>query len=258
MPASRPRVEIHLPIYEGHVDEAIQNIPVVHAFCTQKLSSYHWRMVIDFNGPEKGGLAKIVDLASRFPYIRVTRILKPGKGCAILNNAISTDADYFVYMDVDLSTDLEALPDLLARAPEGDVVTGSRYLPASIIHRDPVRLFVSKTFTLLLHPVLGARFTDPECGFKVMNVRTMRDVFLHIQDSKFFFETEMMYLAQKSGKKMVEIPVRWTEQQNSSLKLLPTIHSFLKNLYRIRFRSSSVEAPWREDVNVVHDAHYTA
>jgi hypothetical protein len=251
-------VEIHLPIYEGHVNEAIEHVPIVHQFCTEKLSAYHWRIVIDFNGPEKGGLAKILELASKLSYVRVTRIQRPGKGCAILNNAITTDADYFVYMDVDLSTNLDALPALITNAPNGDVVTGSRYLPESIIKRDPVRWFVSKTFTLMLHPVLGARFTDPECGFKLMNVKTMREIFLRVQDSKFFFETEMMYLAQKSGKRIVEIPVRWTEQQNSSLKLLPTINSFLKNLYRIRFTRSTVEAPWREDVKVVHDARYSA
>ncbi|MEK6902255.1 MAG: glycosyltransferase [archaeon] len=257
MPPSRPRVEIHLPLYESHVNEALQNVPIVHAFCSRKLSTYHWRIVIDFNGPDKGGLSKIIELAKRHPHICVTQIGRAGKGAAVLNAAITSIADYFVYMDVDLSTDLEALPLLLETAPQGDVVTGSRYLPSSIIHRDPVRFFASKTFTLLLRPVLGARFTDPECGFKSMNVHTMRDIFLRVQDSQFFFETEMMYLAQKNGKKIVEIPVRWTERGNSSLKLIPTITSFLKNLHRIRFTHSSIEAPWREKVNVVHDSHYT-
>lgn len=257
--AARPRVDILIATYSGNVSDVRQNIPIILDYCQANLTKYHWRITLAYNGrlvSEK----ELIESFHRFPRVRITHVSRPGKGSAVLNGVLSSTATYALYMDADIATDLEGIPLVLEKLEQGaDLVSGSRYHPHSRIARDPLRLFVSWVYTqILLRFFLGAKFSDPQCGFKGFHCERMRPVLSTVEDSWFFFETEFTYAAQRMGRKIVEIPVKWKEMGNSSVKLIPTILNFIRNLLRIRFiEGTPSKKEWMQDPELVQQGLFS-
>ena len=161
-----------------------------------------------------------------------------GKGAGVINGWLKSNADTRVYMDIDLAVDLKCLQDLIKKIEEGyDISIGSRYNKLSKVKRSFKRKVVSIFYHLfLLKIILGTKYNDAQCGFKAINEETAEKILPLVHDRKWFFESEFLYIAQRKGMKIKEIPIIWNEGRFSSVNLLKTIPEFLIKTIKLRFR----------------------
>jgi putative flippase GtrA len=161
----------------------------------------------------------------------------PGRGRAL--NAIwsGSDAEVLVYMDVDLSTDLNALLPLVAPLMSGhsDVAIGSRLAPGSRVARGPKREVISRCYNLLLHATLGVGFSDAQCGFKAIRASQARQLLPLVRDTAWFFDTELLVLAERAGLRIHEVPVDWIDDPDSRVDIVSTALADLRGIARLGY-----------------------
>ncbi|MCW2936492.1 MAG: sugar translocase [Actinomycetia bacterium] len=176
---------------------------------------------------------------------------QPGRGRAL--NAIwaNSDAKVLVYMDVDLSTDLNALLPLVAPLMSGhsDVSIGTRLAPGSRVARGPKREVISRCYNLLLHATLGVGFSDAQCGFKAIRADQARHLLPLVQDTAWFFDTELLVLAERAGLRIHEVPVDWVDDPDSRVDIAGTALADLRGIARIGYglARGSIKVPLLRD-----------
>lgn len=238
-------VDIALPVYRGNIGELEKSLKIQRHFYEELLNRYQWRILIAANGPlTEEEIEHIKQLCQDSQRVRYVHTLLSGKGAGILHAWQTSDAQIRVYLDVDLATDLKSVCELVASLEEGyDLCIGSRY------HKDSkvTRLWKRKTISQIYHKfflsvLLGARFTDGQCGFKAITAETARQLLPLVRDRGWFFESEMLLLAGKMGLRIKEIPVVWTETFHSSVNLLTVMPMFVLRVFQIFFR---IRLPWK-------------
>jgi hypothetical protein len=149
---------------------------------------------------------------------------------------LQSSADAVCYMDVDLSTDLDFLAPLVrAVLEEGyDIATGSRLLPESRTSRSLTRQVISRVYNWVVKLALGTRFSDAQCGFKALRRSAVEAIVPQVRDQSWFFDTELLTLAEKQGLRIADIPVRWVEDDDSRVKIIRTAWDDLKGIWRVR------------------------
>jgi hypothetical protein len=160
----------------------------------------------------------------------------PGRGRALHAVWSASDADVVAYMDVDLSTDLKALLPLVAPLVLGqaDVSAGSRLAPGAHVVRGLKREVISRAYNLLLRLVLGVGFSDAQCGFKALRRDAAQVLRPLVEDRSWFFDTELLVLAERSGLRVHEVPVDWTDSPDSRVKIIATALADLRGIWRLR------------------------
>jgi hypothetical protein len=145
------------------------------------------------------------------------------------------------YMDADLSTGLDAFLPLIAPLVSGrsDLATGSRLSPGAKVVRSLKRELISRAYNLLLRIILGARFSDAQCGFKAGRTEVVKALLPDVQDNAWFFDTELLMLAQRRGLRIWEMPVTWIEDPDSTVDIVRTALADLRGIARLRFGASS-------------------
>lgn len=189
------------------------------------------------NASVDGTLAIAEQLAKELKDIRVLHLDAKGRGRALRAAWLSSPAAVVVYMDVDLSTDLGALHPLVAPlvAGESDVAIGSRLARGAQTRRGFKREFISRGYMLVLRLALGVRFTDAQCGFKAVRTEVARQIVPKIEDQTWFFDTELLVLAQRAGFRVHEVPVKWTDDPDSRVDIIRTAIDDLRGVARLRF-----------------------
>ena len=172
----------------------------LHRLCRHYVP-YSARIMLADNASTDDTLAVAYRLAEALPDVDVIHIDTKGRGGALHAAWMKSPADVVAYMDVDLSTDLSALMPLVAPLISGhsDLAIGSRLAPSSRVIRSPKREFVSRSYNLLLRGVLGARFSDAQCGFKALRADVARELLPLVADTGWFFDTELLVLAERSA-----------------------------------------------------------
>jgi hypothetical protein len=146
-----------------------------------------------------------------------------------------SEADILSYMDIDLSTDLNALPPMIKAIIDGyDVAIGSRQYKGADVKRSFKREAISRGYIRILKLLLGFPFTDAQCGFKAVSKQLVNDLFSKIEDDEWFFDTELLYLAYRNDYKVKELPVRWLEDTDSRVKIARTAWLDIKGIFRMR------------------------
>ncbi len=229
------RVDAVIPVYnEQHVLE--RSITTLHAFLSEHLA-YDWRILIADNASTDETLRVARELADRFPRVAVMHLEKKGRGRALRAAWLGSSADIVSYMDVDLSTDLNAYPVMIrAIAEEGfDLATGRRLgRGAKVIGRKLQREITSRGYNLIIKAAFRTRFTDAQCGFKAIS-RTAADALVPlVRDNAWFFDTETLILAEKKGYRIKQVPVRWVDDPDSRVKVVKTAVDDLKGLWRLK------------------------
>jgi len=186
-------------------------------------------------------LAVAQGLAQELPRVRVLHLDAKGRGRALRAAWLQSDAQIVTYMDVDLSTDLNALLPLVAPLVSGhsDLAIGSRLAYGARVKRGPKREFISRAYMLVLRLALGARFSDAQCGFKAVRTSVAKQLVPDIKDEGWFFDTELLILAQRAGRRVHEVPVDWTDDPDSRVAIVRTAVEDLKGVWRLRFGSAS-------------------
>jgi glycosyltransferase involved in cell wall biosynthesis len=239
MTAGRKRVDVVLPVY-NEVTVLETSVATLLAFLDSQ-PQYDWRIVIADNGSNDGTSDLARRLASQETRVRALVLTIKGRGYALRDAWVESDADIFSYMDIDLSTDIRHLPRLIEMVDkEGcDVAIGSRLAKGAQTRRQVKREITSRGYVLLIRAFFPRlRITDAQCGFKALSRRTVEQVVPHIKNGMWFFDTEMLILAQQAGLRICELPVRWVEDRDTKVHILKTAMEDVRGLCRMRFRSS--------------------
>ena len=193
------------------------------------------RITIADNGSTDGTWAIADRLARDFDEVRAVRMEQPGRGRALRAVWSESDAEVLAYMDVDLSTDLNALLPLVAPLLSGhsDVAIGTRLARGSRVVRGPKRELISRCYNMLLHTCLGARFSDAQCGFKAIGRDQARALLPLTQDTGWFFDTELLILAERAGLRIHEVPVDWIDDLDSRVDVVATALADLRGVVRL-------------------------
>ena len=174
-------------------------------------------------------------LAHRYPDVQVVSLARKGRGRALKQAWLQSRAEVLVYMDVDLSTDLNALLPLVAPLLSGhsDLAIGSRLARSSHTIRGPKRELISRAYNLLLRGALRARFSDAQCGFKAIRRDVAARVLPLIEDDEWFFDTELLVVAERAGLRIHEVPVDWVDDPDSKVDILRTAAADLRGMGRL-------------------------
>jgi putative flippase GtrA len=205
------------------------------------------RVTIADNGSTDGTWAIADRLARDFDEVRAVRMEQPGRGWALRAVWSQSDAEVLAYMDVDLSTDLNALLPLVAPLLSGhsDVAIGTRLARGSRVIRGPKRELISRCYNLLLHACMGARFSDAQCGFKAIRRDQARVLLPLTRDTGWFFDTELLVLAERAGLRIHEIPVDWIDDLDSRVDVVATALADLRGMVRLGsgFARGTIKVP---------------
>jgi glycosyltransferase involved in cell wall biosynthesis len=199
-----------------------------------------WQVTIADNGSTDGTWSLAQELVLAHPgQVRAVHLDRPGRGRAVHTFWSASDAEVVAYMDVDLSTGLKALRPLVLPLLAGyaDVAIGSRLAPGAHVVRGPLREFISRGYNLLLHATLGVGFSDAQCGFKALRSDAARALLPLVEDRSWFFDTELLVLAERCGLRIREVPVDWTDSPNSldsRVRIVSSALANLRGLWRLR------------------------
>ena len=228
------RVCIVIPVLneEGKLRDTVSRL---HAFLVEQIAM-GWELVIASNGSTDGTVAVGELLQREYPQVRVTHTSQRGRGGALKRAWLESEADILCYMDADLSTDLGALPALLASVANGghDVATGSRLLVPALTTRCFKREFISRGYNYLVKALLWTHFSDAQCGFKAISRRAAQHLLPMVEDTGWFFDTELLARAEKCGYRIHDLPVRWIENRDSHVRIFRTALEDVKGLLRLR------------------------
>lgn len=200
---------------------------------------YDWKITVADNGSTDTTPEVIAELGKKYPNVGTLRLEQRGRGRALKRAWLDSDADVRCYMDVDLSTDIKALPELVgAIANEGyDVAIGSRLSKGSqVIGRKLSREITSRGYNLLIRLMFWPSFRDAQCGFKAVSRRAAENLMPLIKDNAWFMDTEMLLLAQAAGYRIKQVPVRWVDDPDTRVKIASTAWEDVKGLLRLRFK----------------------
>lgn len=241
---SRLSVDIVIPVLnEEH------SLPRCITTLTNHLSEgvdadWDWSVTIADNGSEDATPEVGRQLSDDYPNVRLTRLEQRGRGRALKKAWLESDADVRCFMDVDLSTQLDSLEPLVdAIGQDGyDVSIGSRLLPDSRVERRTLkREVVSRSYNALIRLMFPRKtFRDAQCGFKAVSREVADEVVPHVENTGWFFDTELLLLSLRAGYKIKEIPVHWVDDPDTRVRVVSTAIEDIKGLLRVRFSPANV------------------
>jgi glycosyltransferase involved in cell wall biosynthesis len=226
-------VDVVLPVLnEERVLE--RSVRALHGFLSDNLA-HEWRIVIADNGSTDQTLAIGQRLEAELAGVSTTHVAEAGRGRALTRAWLQSNADVLAYMDVDLSTDLEAFPRLVgAIADQGyDVAAGNRLGAGSETTRSFKREVLSRGYVLLIDILFREHLPDTQCGFKAISRACALRLLPFTRDTGWFWDTELLLLAAKGGWRTFFVPVRWVEDKDSRVKIVSTVWRDVKGLARM-------------------------
>jgi glycosyltransferase involved in cell wall biosynthesis len=234
MNATRQLVEIVVPV---HNEETVLE-PNVRLLLDYLRTEYPFRfsIVIADNASTDGTAAIASRLARDEPEVGSLRLEQKGRGLALRTAWLASSADVVSYMDVDLSTNLESFLPLVAPLLSGhsEVAIGTRLAHQAHVRRRIKREALSRGYNLLVRLGFRAGFSDAQCGFKALRTSAARLLLPLVEDDGWFFDTELLLLAERNGMRIHEVPVDWIEDLDSRVELVPTIAGDVAGLWRLR------------------------
>lgn len=228
-----PVLDIVVPVFNEERDLG----PCVRRLYAHLAGSfpYRFRITIANNASTDGTAAIADDLARAIPEVTAVHLVEKGRGRALHQVWSTSDAAVLAYLDVDLSTDLNALSPLIAPLLSGhsDLAIGSRLARGSRVVRGPKREIISRCYNLILRGALAIRFSDAQCGFKAIRADVASKLLPHVADTGWFFDTELLVLAERSGLRIHEVPVDWVDDPDSRVDIVATAVADLKGIWRL-------------------------
>ena len=228
-----PVLDVVVPVYnEAHVLE--RSVTTLHQYLTEHFP-FTWRITIVDNASTDGTFAIATGLTNALVGVRARHLDRKGRGLALRDAWTASDATVCAYMDVDLSTGLDALLPLVSPLITGhsDVAIGSRLAPGATVARGPRREFISRTYNMILRVVFANRFRDAQCGFKAIRTDIARCLLPEVLDNGWFFDTELLLLAEHNGLRVHEVPVDWVDDPDSRVHVARTARDDLRGVRRI-------------------------
>ncbi|MBI4157848.1 glycosyltransferase family 2 protein [Candidatus Woesebacteria bacterium] len=230
-----------IPVFNEEVDLP-KNLPRLTSFLTNKMAGYEWEIAVVDNASTDRTPRIGADFAKKVQRIKYLRLEKKGRGRALKLAWTKSKSDLLAYMDIDLSSDLTYFPKLIKALEDGaDIAIGSRLAPgAKVYGRTFTREIMSRGYSLLFRTLFWTSFRDAQCGFKAMKKEAADKVLKVVRDNGWFFDSELLIVAEKSGMRVEEIPIVWRDDPASTVKVAKTAWGDIKGLFRLLS-----EKPWK-------------
>jgi glycosyltransferase involved in cell wall biosynthesis len=242
-PHAAPALDVVVPVHNEEADLAA-SVRRLHAHLTGGFP-YRFRITIADNASTDGTLAVAERLAAELPEVRAVHLAEKGRGRALRTVWSRSDAPVLAYLDVDLSTDLAALAPLVAPLLSGhsDLAIGTRLHRGSRVVRGAKREVISRGYNLILRGTLATRFSDAQCGFKAIRADVAAGLLPLVEDGGWFFDTELLVLAERTGLRIHEVPVDWVDDPDSRVDIVSTAVADLRGVVRLSLALLSGRLP---------------
>jgi len=226
-------LSVVIPVYNEEKDLP-KNIPILNSFLTKEAALYDWEIVIADNA-SVDNTPEVARKLTENPRIKYFRLEQKGRGRALKKVWNASNREILAYMDVDLSSDLAFFPKLIEVINQGaDIAIGSRLAKGAKVYGRPfIREVMSRGYSLLFRSLFQTKFQDAQCGFKVITKEAWKKLNPLIKDTKWFFDTELLIIAQKTGLKITEVPIIWWDDPASTVKVAKTAWGDIKGLIRL-------------------------
>ncbi|WP_433120831.1 glycosyltransferase [Micromonospora sp. CA-246542] len=226
-------LDVVIPVHNEEIDLG-PCVRRLHAHLTEHFP-YPFRITVADNASVDGTLTVAEGLRAELPGVEVLHLGAKGRGRALSAAWSASSAPVLAYMDVDLSTDLAALLPLVAPLISGhsDLAIGTRLARTSRVVRGARREVISRAYNLLLRGTLFARFSDAQCGFKAIRADVAGELLPLVRDTGWFFDTELLVLAQRAGLRIHEVPVDWVDDPDSRVDIVATALADLRGMGRL-------------------------
>jgi len=239
-------VNVTIPVFNEEV-RLPRGLPRLHRFLAGHCR-FDFEVVIADNGSSDRTAAIARELAGEYGGIGVVQLDEKGRGRALKRawgESAQRGAEVLTYMDVDLSTDLEAFPGLVEAVRVGgfDLAIGSRLIAGSRTTRGWKREVTSRCYNRLVRLVCGVGFADAQCGFKAITRRGAVELLPRVEDNGWFFDTELLVLAGRLGYRVFELPVHWVDDPDTRVRIWATALGDIRGL--VRMRRTLGRAAWR-------------
>jgi putative flippase GtrA len=227
-----PELEVVIPVHDEERDLTDAVVGVRDYLVTLP---YSFRITVADNASTDGTAAAACRLSLRFPDVAYVFLPEKGRGRALKHIWSASDGAVLVYMDADLSTDLNALLPLVAPLLSGhsDIAIGTRLARGSRTVRGAKRELISRTYNLILRGTLRAGFSDAQCGFKAVRADVARELLPLVRDDAWFFDTELLVLAERAGLRIHEVPVDWVDDPDSRVDIWRTARDDVMGIARV-------------------------
>jgi len=235
MPAATVALSVIIPAYNERA-RLIPHLPPTLSYLREHYPSFELLVVDDGSSDGTAEAARAALTAEPGAQV-ISYQPNRGKGHAIRTGVLASRGARVVFLDADFSTSVEEIPRALALLETADIVIGSRSLPDSDIRVKPplYRRLATLTFDLVKHLVVGLwRFSDTQCGFKAYRGEVARRLFGLGQVDRFMFDVEILYMAERAGLNIKELPVRWTNAPGSKVRFWDGLVNTVRDLWRIR------------------------
>jgi putative flippase GtrA len=228
-----PVLDVVVPVYNEEIDLE-PCVRRLHAYLSAYFP-YRFRITVADNASTDSTADVARRLTEDLPGVASVHLSEKGRGRALKYTWTQSDAAVLAYMDVDLSTDLGALLPLVAPLISGhsDLAIGSRLARGSRVVRGAKREFISRSYNLILRGTLSARFSDAQCGFKAIRSDVAARLLPMVEDTGWFFDTEMLVIAERAGLRIHEVPVDWVDDPDSRVDIVSTAMADLKGIARL-------------------------
>lgn len=239
--SAAPTLDLVVPVYneEHALEQSVRQLAAHLA-----TMPFPARLSIVDNASTDGTWALATRLAAEVDGVRAIRLDRKGKGRALRAAWEASDAEILAYTDVDLSTDIGALQPLIEAVQGGaDVAIGSRLADGATVTRGPRRELVSRSYNHIVQAVTKAGFQDAQCGFKALRADVARELLPEIENESWFFDTELLLLAERRGLRIAELPVTWVDDPTSKVRIVPTAVEDLRGLLRLTRRFLGQRVP---------------
>ncbi|NEW40112.1 bifunctional glycosyltransferase family 2/GtrA family protein [Nocardia cyriacigeorgica] len=244
--SAAPVLDVVVPVYNEETDLGVC-VRRLHEFLAAGFP-FPARITIADNASTDATLPLARLLAEELDDVEVVHLAVKGRGRALRAAWERSDAEVVAYMDVDLSTDLNALLPLVAPLVSGhsDLAIGTRLDSASRVVRGPTREIISRCYNLLLKASLLARFSDAQCGFKAIRTEVARELLPLVRDGEWFFDTELLVIAERAGLRIHEVPVDWIDDPDSRVDIVDTARKDLLGIWRLGRELATGALPLQE------------
>ncbi|MER6347326.1 bifunctional glycosyltransferase family 2/GtrA family protein [Streptomyces sp. NPDC001595] len=228
-----PLLDVVVPVFNEE-DDLEPCVRRLHAHLVETFP-YSFRITIADNASTDRTPRIAARLVAELPDTEWIRLAEKGRGRALHAAWSRSTAPVLAYLDVDLSTDLAALLPLVAPLVSGhsDIAIGTRLARGSRVVRGPKREFISRGYNTLLRGTLAVRFSDAQCGFKAVRRDVAERLLPLVEDQAWFFDTELLVIAERAGLRIHEVPVDWVDDPDSRVRILSTALADLRGIARL-------------------------
>jgi len=235
------KISFILPCYN---EEKIleKNSSKVFNYLKNQGYNFDWSLILLINGSDDSSLDIAERIQNNNNFIKLFHIQDKGKGNAIKTFLDISEADFSLYMDIDLAVSLENINDIIKTllSEDCDLIIGSRLKKGAQTNRSFIRELSSRMYILVSKIIISHNYSDLQCGFKGIKKEAWKKISPHIEDKKWFFDTELLKFANMLKFKVKEIPVNWSEnryeKRKSKVSLFKDSINFIKKLFKLRRR----------------------